>query len=127
VEGREGFLNLSFLKKNVVTNIILFSFVVILLLAWLSFGRHGFITLYKMQKEKERCLAIVENFKEKNRLLAAEIRRLKEDNKYLESVAREQLGMVKENEIVFRFKKESKDAKKEIEKNRGVNDKRGKK
>lgn len=65
-----------------------------------------------MQKEKERCLAILKDLKEKNRLLANEIRRLKEDNKYFESVAREQLGMVKENEIVYRFKKELKSVKK---------------
>lgn len=65
-----------------------------------------------MQKEKERCLAILKDLKEKNWLLANEIRRLKEDNKYFESVAREQLGMVKENEIVYRFKKELKSVKK---------------
>ena len=58
-----------------------------------------------MQKEKETCLAILKDLKEKNRLLADEIRRLKEDSKYFESVAREQLGMVKDNEIVYRFKK----------------------
>lgn len=127
MEGREGFVNLAFIKNNVVTYIILFSSVAILLLAWLSFGQYGFISLYKMQKGKERCLAIVKNLKEKNRLLATEIRRLKENNKYFESVAREQLGMVKENEIVYRFKNESKGAKKEIEKNIEVNNKRGNK
>lgn len=127
MEGREGFVNLAFIKNNVVTYIILFSSVAILLSAWLNFGRYGFISLYKMQKGKERCLAIVKNLKEKNRLLATEIRRLKENNKYFESVAREQLGMVKENEIVYRFKNESKGAKKEIEKNIEVNNKRGNK
>jgi len=45
-------------------------------------------------------------------MLANEIRRLKEDNKYFESVARKQLGMVKENEIIYRFKNELKGAKK---------------
>ena len=65
-----------------------------------------------MQKEKERYLTILKDVKEKNRLLADEIRRLKEDNKYFESVAREQLGMIKDNEIVYRFKKELKNGKK---------------
>ena len=74
--------------------------------------RHGLIDLHKMQKEKETCLAILKDLKEKNRLLADEIRRLKEDSKYFESVAREQLGMVKDNEIVYRFKKALKNAKK---------------
>ena len=99
-------------KKNLLTYIVIFSFAAAISLAWLSFGRHGLIELYKMQKEEERCLAILKDLKEKNQLLADEIRRLKEDNTYFESVAREQLGMIKDNEIVYRFKKELKNAKK---------------
>jgi len=112
VEGREGVVNLAFFKKNLFTYIIIFSFVAAISLTWLTFGRHGLIDLYKMQKEKERCLAILKHLKEKKGLLAYEITRLKEDNKYFESVAREQLGMIKDNEIVYRFKRELKNAKK---------------
>jgi cell division protein FtsB len=57
-----------------------------------------------MRKEKERCLAILDDLKEKNRLLTAEIRRLREDPRYFESVARKELGLVRENEIIYRFK-----------------------
>ncbi len=103
---------MAFFKKSLFTYIVIFSFVAAISLTWLSFGRHGLIDLHKMQKEKERCLAILKDLKEKNRFLADEIRRLKEDNKYFESVAREQLGMIKDNEIVYRFKKELKNAKK---------------
>jgi cell division protein FtsB len=112
VEGREGVVSLTFFKKNVFTYIVILSFVAAISLVWLSFGRNGLIDLYKMQKEKERYLAILKDLKEKNRLLTDEIRRLKEDNKYFESVAREQLGMIKDNEIVYRFKKELENAKK---------------
>jgi cell division protein FtsB len=118
VEGREGVVNLAFFKKNLFTYILIFSFVAAISLTWLSFGRHGLIDLYEMQKEKERCLAILKDLKEKNRLLADEIRRLKEDNKYFESVAREQLGMIKDNEIVYRFKTELKNGKKVNKKNK---------
>lgn len=111
MERREGVVNLVFFKKSLFTYIVIFSFAAAISLTWLSFGRHGLIDLYKMQKEKERCLAILKDLKEKNRLLTDEIRRLKEDNKYFESVAREQLGMIKDNEIVYRFKKELKNAK----------------
>ena len=112
MEGREGVVNLAFFKRNLFTYIVIFSFVAAISLTWLTFGRHGLIDLYKMQKEKERCLAILKHLKERKRLLADEITRLKEDNKYFESVAREQLGMIKDNEIVYRFKKELKNAKK---------------
>jgi cell division protein FtsB len=59
-----------------------------------------------MQKENERSLAVIKELEEKNKLLAAEIRRLREDRQYLESVARKELGLVKENEIIYRFKRE---------------------
>ncbi len=67
---------------------MIFSFTVLLLLVWLSFGQHGILDLYTIQKEKERCLAILNDLREKNRLLTAETRRLKEDPSYFESVAR---------------------------------------
>jgi len=111
VERRGGFVNLEFFKKNLFTYIVIVSFVAAIALIWLSFGRHGLVALYKMQKEEERCLTVLKDLKQKNRLLTDEIRRLKEDDKYLESVAREQLGMIKDNEIVYRFKKELKNAK----------------
>jgi cell division protein FtsB len=60
-----------------------------------------------MQKEKEESGVLIEELKEKNRELIAEIRRLQGDPHYLESVARKELGLVRENEVVYRFKKDS--------------------
>jgi cell division protein FtsB len=75
-----------------------------LLFLWLSLGRNGLIDLYKMQKEREKHESILRNLKDNNRLLAAEIRRLTQDPKYFESVARREMGLVKENEIIYRTK-----------------------
>ena len=97
---------MAFFKKSYVTYVLILSFVVALLSAWLTFGRHGILNLYKMQKEQEKYQAIMQDLKEKNRLLAAEIRRLKEDKGYYESVARKELGLVRGNEIIYRFKKD---------------------
>lgn len=98
----------SFRKNRNLSYIVLLSFVALLLLAWLSLGEHGIRDLCKIQKEKERCLAILNDLWQKNRLLTAEIRRLKEDPEYFESVARKELGLVKENEIIYRFKEQEK-------------------
>jgi cell division protein FtsB len=97
---------LAFFKKSYFAYISILALVAVLLLAWVSLGRHGLIDLYKMQKEKEEYLAIIRDLKEKNRLLAAEIRRLREDKEYLESVARKELGLIKDNEIIYRFKED---------------------
>ena len=103
---------MSFFDKTYITYILIFSFAAVLLLVWLSLGQHGLIDLYNMQKEREKYLAIVNDLKEKNRNLAAEIRRLRDDQKYFESVARKELGLVKENEIIYRFKGDGKGRKK---------------
>jgi cell division protein FtsB len=97
---------LRYLKKNYVVYIFGFSFVALLLAVWLIFGRHGLLELNKMQKENERSLALIRELKQKNKLLAAEIRRLREDRQYLESVARKELGLVKDSEIIYRFKRD---------------------
>ena len=60
-----------------------------------------------MQKEKEKSGVLIEELKEKNKELITEIRRLKGDPRYLESVARRELGLVRENEVIYRFKKDS--------------------
>ena len=99
---------MAFPKKTYYTYILILSFIAVLLLAWLSFGRRGLIDLYKIQKEKERYFAIMEDLKEKNRLLVNEIRRLREDPEYFESVSRKELGLVKDNEIIYRFKNDRK-------------------
>ena len=97
---------MRYLKKNHLIYIFAFCFVALLLAVWLIFGRHGLLDLYKMQKENERSLAVIKELEEKNKLLAAEIRRLREDRQYLESVARKELGLVKDNEIIYRLKRE---------------------
>lgn len=101
-------MTVSAFKKSYITYILIFSFITALLSAWLIFGRYGLLNLSNMQKEQEKHQAIMQNLKEKNRLLAAEIRRLKEDKEYCESVARKELGLVRGNEITYRFKKDSK-------------------
>lgn len=95
---------MGFFKKTYVLYALILCFVAVLLLALLSFGQNGLLDLYKMQKEKEKYVAILKDLKGKNRLLASEIRRLRQDPKYFESVARKELGLVKENEIIYRIR-----------------------
>ena len=75
-----------------------------LLFAYLSFGHNGLIDLFKLRSERKENVTILKDLREKNKLLASEIRRLREDQKYLESVARKELGLVRENEIIYRVK-----------------------
>jgi cell division protein FtsB/cell division protein DivIC len=40
---------------------------------------------------------------EENRKLKEEVRRLQTERKYIEEIARKELGMVKEGEIIYQF------------------------
>lgn len=88
-------------------DILLFSFVAIpfigLMVAWLGFGERGFIHLYKMEQERQAYMERIMGLEEENMKLLEEINRLKTDRAYMEAVARRELGLIKDDEILFRF------------------------
>jgi len=90
-------------NRYLLYSIILCS-VAALLFIWLSFGQNGLLDLFKMQAEKERTVDTLKDISAKNRSLASEIRRLRTDSEYFESVARKELGLIGENEIIYRIK-----------------------
>jgi cell division protein FtsB len=87
-----------------------FSFITILFLAlmaaWLGFGERGFIHLYRMEKDRQAHNERILTLEKENQALLEEINRLRTDKDYLESVARTELGLVKDNEIHYRFNRE---------------------
>jgi cell division protein FtsB len=67
------------------------------------FGEKGIFHLFRLQKELARVKE--KNFKleEENQTLKEEVKRLKSDKRYIEEIARKELGMVKEGEIIYQF------------------------
>ena len=80
----------------------------LILLVWYFalFGEKGVTKIIQLRRERDRILADVTRIQEENKMLQEEIKRLREDSRYLESVARRDLGLIKENEILFIFKNE---------------------
>jgi cell division protein FtsB len=93
----------------------------LIILVWYFalFGEKGVIKIIRLKQERDRIIADVNRMQEENKRLQEEIRRLREDSRYLESVARRDLGLIKENEILFIF--EEKEAAKEDGKDQGIN------
>jgi cell division protein FtsB len=89
----------------------------LILLVWYFslFGEKGLIKIIQLKRERDRIIADVSRIEDENRRLQEEIRRLREDSRYLESVARRDLGLIKENEILFIFEDDAA-AKKEAKK-----------
>jgi cell division protein FtsB len=95
---------MDFIRKYFIYIVIL-SCTGIIFFAFLKSGYVRYSELKKVQNEKEKYVTIIKQLEEKNKILVSEIRRLREDKKYLESTARKELGLVKENEKIYRFKK----------------------
>jgi cell division protein FtsB len=92
------------MRKKYVIYILALCLVAGLLFVWLSFGQNGLFDLLNLQVQREENVTALRDLRERNRLLTSEIRRLREDPKYFESAARKELGLVRENEIIYRVK-----------------------
>ncbi len=75
------------------------------IVAWLAYGQQGLINLYRTEMERENYINRIRQLAEENRALLKEIESLRSDMKYIESVARRQLNLIKENEVIYRFEK----------------------
>ena len=94
----------KFLRYTLATIVLILA-----LVAWIGFGERGFIHLYRMEKERENYLEKISKLEQTNKELMNEIRRLREDRDYIETVARRELGLVKENELIIKFNSEEKE------------------
>ncbi|MDP6180285.1 MAG: septum formation initiator family protein, partial [Desulfatiglandales bacterium] len=77
-----------------------------LMIAWLGFGERGFVHLYQMEKERRAFVEKILQLENENHKLLEVINRLRTDNEYIESVARRELGLLKDGEILYRFSRE---------------------
>ena len=72
------------------------------LLFFIIFGEHGLIDLNTLKNERSQLAEKSEQLTNKNLTLSVEIDRLKHDPKYIENVARQELGMVGEDELILK-------------------------
>lgn len=70
---------------------------------WVWFGERGFLRLYQTESERQAYIERIRQLARENQSLLDEIHRLRTDMQYVETVARRQLDLIKENEIIYRF------------------------
>ena len=81
-------------------------FFALLVLLWIVFApNRGILDLLRAQNKLEKLQAENIELEEENKALQAEIDRLQNDPDYLEEKARKEYGMLKENEVLYIFKK----------------------
>tara|TARA_Y100001935_G_scaffold189638_1_gene157858 strand:+ start:1747 stop:2070 length:324 start_codon:yes stop_codon:yes gene_type:complete len=68
------------------------------------FGNHGVIELYKLTKKRENIQKEIDQMRKEKVSLEEERFKLKNDDKYIEKLAREKYRMAKPNERIFKVK-----------------------
>ncbi len=90
---------------------ILLSFAILALFSMLFFvifGENGLADLNLLRQQRDSLLEKNRTLEQENLSLYREIDRLKHDLKYIENVARQELGMIKKDEVIFKLKNSGK-------------------
>lgn len=83
--------------------------IAVLVLLWIVFAPgSGMFYLHQQKKHLAELKVEQEVLTRQNKEMKEDIERLQSDKGYLEKVAREEYGMLKENEMVFDFAKKKK-------------------
>lgn len=78
------------------------------LLMVVIFGDNGWIELRRLQHTHQTLIQGNAILSRENSQMYVTIDRLKKDPDYIEGIARRELGMVRSNELIFKFSSESK-------------------
>jgi cell division protein FtsB len=92
------------LKKKIM--LVLAIMTMCLMLLFIVLGENGLTDLYKLKIKKENLSKKTDELKKENISLYREIERLKNDPRYVEDVARKELGVIGKDEMIIKVKKE---------------------
>jgi cell division protein FtsB len=72
------------------------------------FGAHGFIAMRRTQKEIEQIRGQIVKLNDENKSLSQQVTSLKTDPKAIERIAREEMGLARPGEIIYRLPESAK-------------------
>jgi len=67
------------------------------------FGTHGFLAMRRTRAAIEKTQKEIERLNRENRQLADEVKALKTDPRYMEKIAREDLGLARDGEVIIKI------------------------
>ena len=67
------------------------------------FGAHGYLAMRRSQKQIEELRGEIERLNRENQQLAEHINALKTDPETIEKIAREEMGLAKPGEMIFKL------------------------
>lgn len=84
-------------------HIVIIVVVSLVILFFGSLGKRGISRIHRLTNERDQIRAFNEKTRNGNQRLKEEIFALKRDTKYIEEIARLELGLAKEDEIIYEF------------------------
>ena len=90
--------------KGVKRKHLLIFMVFVLVVSILTiFGDKGLIEAYVLKSEKDVILSNIRDLKESNKALKEDVELLRNDTRYVERIARKELGMIGKGEVIYMF------------------------
>ncbi len=86
-------------KRVLITVLMLVS----VMIFFTFFGEKGLLQVYRLRRELKEIESVNMELRQENERLRAEIGNLRTNKKYIEELARRELGLVKKGEIVYQF------------------------
>jgi cell division protein FtsB len=83
--------------------------IILFILFFTFFGDRGLLRIYHLNQENKDIQEHLQLLKTENEKLKLEIEALRSDRRYLESIARRDFGLVRQNEVIYQFPQEKKD------------------
>ena len=81
----------------------IFVLLLMALVAHVLFGEHGFLAMRRAQKEVEKLRQEIAQLNADNKQLSEEIQALKTDPQLIERIARQEMGLAKRGELIFKL------------------------
>jgi cell division protein FtsB len=76
---------------------------ILMLIMFTIIGERGAVHLWRLRGEKSRIDEQNYRLQKENEFLRQRVSRIRQDNHYLEKLAREELNMVRPGEVIYRF------------------------
>src|ERR1035441_7669079 len=92
--------NPSFFRRNLRT---ILGLAILALATHDVFGPHGFLAMRQTQQAIQRDIADIQKLDKENQALSDEVTSLKTDPRLIEKIAREDMGLAKPGELIFKL------------------------
>lgn len=67
------------------------------------FGPHGLLAMHRTKQEVQKLQLEIQRLDEENRLLSEQVKALKSDPTTIERIAREEMGLARPGELIFKL------------------------